>query len=217
MDLRFRSACLGLVLTQLVACVGCGGASLETPEGTFQTIRMAAHNNDMRGLFTCLTDESLDTLAGMLLVTVKAPGGMAAMSGDLSPADAEKAKAAADAVCEEHGVSDKAVRDKLANPLALLSSGGLRSVSAQVKDKVDFIADMWAALEPFGQMSKFSDQFTAQIAGQLTDVQIDGDQASATVVTEAGAKAPIAFRKTPAGWKVHIELGPGGVGAAPAA
>ena len=49
----------------------------------------------------------------------------------------------------------------------------------------------------------FGEEFYEQLAGELQDVTIDGDRATAVVVTESGEE-PLEFRKTPAGWKLHI-------------
>jgi hypothetical protein len=201
-----------LSLLAVAALVGCGGA-YDTPEATFQTIRVAANNKDMRGLFGGLTEESLDTLAGSLVLAFKTPFGKAGMKRSLSAEDADKAEAATTSVCEKYDVTDAKVSDAMSDPLTMFSAGGLKKLADLVEDKVGFIADMWGALEPFGQTSKFSEEFAVQLSGTIKDVKIDGDQATAVLVTTKGEQ-PLTFRKTPAGWKIHIELGP--LGAPPA-
>jgi hypothetical protein len=99
-------------------------------------------------------------------------------------------------------VTDDAVKEKTANPLALFSPAGIRGLSSVVDDKAAFIADMWNALQPFGNLSSLSDEFTAQLSGELKNVNINGEQATATIVMKNG-EAPLEFRRTPTGWKVH--------------
>jgi hypothetical protein len=212
MQVRSRLRAVVLSLAAIVALVGCGGA-YDTPEATFQTIRVAANNKDMRGLFGGLTEESLNAMVGTLVLAVKTPLGKAAMKGSLSPEEAEKAEAAAASVCEKYNVTDAEVSDAMSDPLAMFNADGLKKMADLVEDKVGFIADMWGALEPFGQISQFSEDFATQLSGTIKDVQIDGDQATAVLVTTKGEQ-PLTFRKTPAGWKIHIELGP--LGAPPA-
>jgi hypothetical protein len=215
MRVRIRPTAVACLVSFAAATLGCGGAKYDTPEATFQTMRVAANNKDMRGMFDCMTDESLEVMAGMLVLVTKTPFGAAAFKGSLSAADAQKAQEAAAAVCDKHGATDDAIKDKTANPMALLGADGIRSLAAVVDDKAAFIADMWNALQPFGQLSKFSDDFTTQLSGELKDVNINGDQATAVVVMKNG-QAPLTFRKTPNGWKLHWQIDPMGLTAPPA-
>jgi len=201
-----RFGAVPISLVALAAMVGCGG-SYDTPEATFQTMRVAANNKDMRGMFGCITDESLEMMAGTLVLAVKTPMGITAMTQSLSADEAKQARDAVEAVCENHGVTDDAVKEKTANPLALFTPDGIRGLSSVVDDKAAFVADMWNALQPFGNLSNLSEEFTAQLSGELKNVSINGEQATATIVMKNG-EAPLEFRKTPAGWKVHWLIDP---------
>lgn len=222
MLVRFRPtiaiACVALTLT----CIGCSGNGFESPEACFKSIRTAAHNKDMGALAKCLDEESQNAMAGMLVMVgsmMKAPGSMAAMMSGGKPEDAQKGIDAIEAAFKKHGLTDELLQKEMA---AMQSAGGAEGVthlSTLVKDKPAFIADMYAAMQQLGGAAKFGEQFEEQIAGELKDVKIDGDKASAVVVTAKGEE-PLAFRKTAAGWKLHIELnqmGPAGAGAAPPA
>jgi hypothetical protein len=77
MHAHSRSGIALIGLVALSAMVGCGG-SYDTPEATFQTMRVAANNKDMRGMFGCITDESLEMMAGALVLAVKTPMGVTA-------------------------------------------------------------------------------------------------------------------------------------------
>ena len=65
--------------------------------------------------------------------------------------------------------------------------------------------------------AQFSKEFEEQIAGSLQDVKIDGDSATATIVTASGDESPVSFRKTTEGWKLHIDLPTMGPAATPPA
>ena len=212
---------LACLLAIAATAVGCGSSGFESPEACFQSIRVAAHNKDMRGICNCLTEESQETLAGMLVIggtmMSKMQAGMATMAQGQAAEEAKKAVAAVDSVFEKHGVTEDALQENLGTMVGPPSGERLRDLAAIIKDKLGFITDMYAALEPLGQTAKFGEQFEEQIAGELKDVEVDGDQATAVVVTDRGEE-PLMFRKTPAGWKLHIDMeGIGAGGSTPPA
>lgn len=206
---RLRPGFTVLALALLSASVGCSGGSFESPEACFQSIRVAAHNKDMQGIVNCLTDESQEALAGMLVMAggmvSRMPSGMAPLAGAAGSDEAKQAATTIKGVLKKHGVSDEELETRTANPLLLASAAGIRELSSLVSDKQAFIADMYAALQTMGQGAQFGAQFEEQIAGELKDVKVDGDQATAKVVTASGEE-PLMFRKTPTGWKLHIDL-----------
>jgi hypothetical protein len=208
-----RPGVVAVCLLALTASMGCsgsgGGSSFDTPEACFQSIRQAALNKDIPGLCKCLTVESQNVLAGgMVMMTgmLKMMGGMAAMGGPEAAAQSQQMIAAVSAVLAKHDIKDEALAG--INPSDAQAMSNPETISAladPVKNKPQFIADMFAAMEPFNQGQGFGEQFTEQIAGTLKDVKIDGDMATAIVVTTKGEE-PLEFRKTAEGWKLHINL-----------
>lgn len=209
-----RPGVVAVCLLSITLCsVGCNGSagsgSFETPEACFQSIRQAALNKDIPGLCNCLTVESQDVLAGgMVMMTgmLKMMGGMAAMGGPEAAAQSQKMIAAVSAVLAKHDIKDEALAAiNPSNAQAMSNPETISALADPVKNKPQFIADMFAAMEPFNQGQGFGEQFTEQIAGTLKDVKIDGDTATALVVTTKGEE-PLEFRKTAEGWKLHINL-----------
>jgi hypothetical protein len=203
-------AILGLVaLAPTIA--GCGGGSngFATPEACFAAMQTAAKNKDIPALCDCITEESQSALAGGLVMMgsmLKMMSGMAAMGGPEAKAEAEKTLGAVGAVLEKHGVTEEALKNATPDPHTMGDSKAILKLADMVKDKKAFISDMFAAMQQAGQGDKFSDQMDEQVAGQLKDVKIDGDRATAVVVTDTG-ESPIEFRRSNgSGWKLHINL-----------
>ncbi len=193
------------LLSMTAVSVGC---SSDSPEACFQSIRKAALNKDLPGLCNCLTVESQNVLAGgMVMMTgmLKMMGGMAAMGGPEAAAESQKMIAAVSAVLAKHGITDEALAEFKPDPQTMSNPEAISTLAAPVENKPQFIADMFAAMEPFNQGQGFGEQFTEQIAGTLKDVKIDGERATAVVVTTKGEE-PLEFRKTADGWKLHINL-----------
>ncbi len=197
-----RPAVVTIGLLMLASQLGCGG-KYDSPEACFRTMQVAAHNKDWPAVCDCLTVDSQEELAGMLVMA----GSMMKMQSDSAPV--------AEAL-EKHGVTDEAIQQQGASLFAMSNPGALRGLAKLVKDKAAFIADMIVAMQKLRSAAQFSAQFESQIAGELSDVKVAGDHATAFVVSTSG-QAPVEFRKTPEGWKRHINLGTMGLGAAPAA
>jgi hypothetical protein len=205
------TVCLLSITAVSIGCNGsAGGGNFDTPEACFQSIRQAALNKDIPGLCRCLTVESQNVLAGgMVMMTgmLKMMGGMAAMGGPEAAAQSQQMMAAVSTVLAKHGITDAALAGIQPNPQTMSDPNAVAALADPVKDKPQFIADMFGALEQFNQNQGFGDQFTEQIAGTLKDVKIDGDTATAVVVTTKGEE-PLEFRNTPEGWKLQISLPP---------
>lgn len=213
---------LACLLALLPAVVGCGGSAFSTPEACFQSMQRAGHNKDVAGMMQCVTDESQAILSGGLVMmgsAMKMMGGFAAMGGEQAEGQAAELKKLAeevDGVLTKHGVTEEALESAAPSLQSTPDSTAIRKLSDAIGDKPRFIADMFAVLQKSQQGSEFSKEFEDQIAGSLKDVKIEGDSATATIVTASG-ESPVEFRKTAAGWKLHIDLPTMGPGAAPPA
>ncbi|HMO87014.1 MAG TPA: hypothetical protein PKC18_19065 [Lacipirellulaceae bacterium] len=209
---RLQIVLVALVATSQLA-LGCrdgadarpAAAPFATPEACFAAMQEAARDKDIGAMCDCMTADSQRALAGILVAAGSMFKMVAAMTAQ---ADAD-AQAALDAVVEvmhRHNVTDEAMQRLAADPAAINDPAAVLQLADAVPDARAFIVDMFAAMQESGQGAQFSDQLHDQIEGQLQDVAIDGDQATAVVVTPEGP-APLAFRRSDGqGWKLHISL-----------
>lgn len=189
------------LLAVLVGISGCSG-KYDSPEACFQTIRMAAHKEDITTFYESLTPESQDVIVGALLATaVKARAQHA-----VNPSEplAKQQVEAFDPVLTKHEVDEQAVQGFLPQYF-LRGSQAIPELAKAVKAKLPFVMDMYAAMKNANGSFELADEFYKQLAGQLREVTIDGDQATAIDVTESG-ETPLNFRKSADGWKLHIDL-----------
>jgi hypothetical protein len=209
MIVRFRPAvAVSLIAAVSLAAVGCSsGAKYDTPEDCFQTIRMAAHDEDIPTFYDSLTADSQDVLAGalvMLSVKLKAEVGLAGLLGSAARgAEAKQELEAVNPILARHGATDDAINRLLPDAGFSDRSQGLANMAALIDDKRAFVADMYAAMKQFSGADSFAKELTEQLAGEIQDVAIEGNRATAIVVTESGEE-PLVFHKTAAGWKLHI-------------
>jgi hypothetical protein len=195
-----RVAVFALGLVALAPQLGCGG-KYDTPEACFRTMQVAAHNEDWPAVCDCLTTDSQAEVAEMLVMAgtvMKLRGESTSVSDTL----------------DKHGVTDEAIQKQ--GIAILYDKEALRGLAKLVEDKAAFVADMISAMRTAHTAAQFSAQFEDQIAGELSEVTVTGDLATAVLVGERG-KTPVEFRKTPEGWKRHVNLSAMGLGVAPAA
>jgi hypothetical protein len=213
-----RVVALVAVLSLVPTIVGCGG-SFSSPEACFQTMQLAGRDKDIVGMMKCLTEESQEILTGGLVMMgsmMKMMGAMPAMDG-AQGADMKKQADAIVGVLEKHGVTDDSFKSVAPEQQMTPDPQSIRKLSSVVSNKPQFIADMFNVMQQFQATQGMSKDFEEQIAGTLKDVKIDGDTATAVIVTTKGEE-PLSFRKTADGWKLHIDIstmGPG-MGAPPA-
>ena len=177
-----------------VALGGCGG-SHATPQATFKTYRAAVQRNDWKTALGCLTPETHDVVVGGLLSAVAAA----------SAIDQDAA-----ALLDKHGIDrTQLVADFLAGALVNLSNpgealgGGLRRCLDGIADKPTFVADATGWLEQNNQQAS---QFFGKVEeAELSNVQIDGDRATATVsapVFRSGSS--LRFKKIDGRWLIDL-------------
>lgn len=205
-----RCALWLIVVGVLVSSIGCGGGKYSSPEATFETSKAAAKNNDWKGVYACMTQESVDAMAGMMVFSGSmqkqiGSGPLAALAG---AENAEKAKQHAQKIAEifkRHGVSDDAMKSGALTPGKMPTSADIAKLGAGIADKPQFLADMMNAM----QESADEDDKKKMLAGlgdaTLKDVEIDGDAATGTVTSD-GKDRPMKFKKVGGEWKIEIAL-----------
>ena len=212
---RLIAASLALA-TSLLA--GCGGGKFSSPEACFQAIQSAAQRKDIPAMMECLTDESQSVIAGGMVMMgsmMKMMGGMAGMGGE-GAAEMQKQSDAIAAVLQKHGVTDEALKTVAPSPQTGGDPQAIIKVGGLVMNKPAFIGDMYAAMQQFHNGGKFNEELESQLGGTLKDVKINGDAATATIVTASG-EDQLDFRNTSAGWKLHIDYNRMRPGAGPPA
>ncbi len=160
----------------MFASSGCGSGeesppTYSTPQAAYDAFSSAAEQGDWKGAAMTLTPEAQDAMCVILLI----PAGMMA-------AFDEEAGKELEAIMEKHGLSDDAMAPS--------------AESLPVKDKPAFIGDVASWLTKQG--SETADMGMPE--GDLADVQIDGDTATANIDGE-----PIAFRKINGSWLIHLD------------
>ncbi|MBX3433815.1 MAG: hypothetical protein KF847_10880 [Pirellulales bacterium] len=206
-------ACCCLVL--FAGCSGGSGGGYATPDACFDGIRDSLAKKDYKGALNSVTDESQNIVAaGMVMAgtMIQAFSGMAAaMGGDEEAAKAKEAVAAIAKVMDKHGINEDKLKSlgEETNPMmGMGDEAAMAKIAGLLSDKSGFILDMAQALSSMGDGPGPSPQemIDALASAKLTDLKIDGDKATATIVAADKPPAPIAFRKSADGWKLHIDL-----------
>jgi hypothetical protein len=207
--------------------VGCGASrapvQFNTPEECFQFAQKAAQQKDYATAVDCMTEDTQEVMAGIMVTAgtmTKALGGMAAAFGS-EGAEAQKVQDGVqkiDAVLERHGVTEKTLAELGdANPLAGAFAGsegeneenseqainGIRAIAKPIQDRRAFVAEMITALDGIG--NDVSDNPVEAFAGELKNIEINGDEATGTILKADGEESPIGFRKTDQGWRIHLD------------
>ncbi len=181
-----------------------------SPEAVFQTAKTATENQDWEKFCDCLTPESQDNLAGMLVygaMMVRSMSGMAAMAGPDKAREAEEKMKPVMAVLERHGLDEQTLKESQAETQRAV--GGNRQEMIQklvspIKDRGKFVADMINAMREMGQQENAT---PFQSDARLEDVKIDGDSATGQIVqTKNGVerKDGIRFQKISGRWKIDL-------------
>jgi len=215
MTSRTKSAgawlCL-LSLSPMFAGCDIAGGGYASPEAVASAAKAAIDKKDMGAFYDCLTEESQNTLAGTAVLVgsmMKMMSGMAAMGGPEAQAEAEKETAEVTAIMEKHGVTEESLKDANPNPAMMGDAEAIGKLAGVVKDKRAFVHDVFTALD---KMKKGGPDLSQQFTGELKDLKIDGDRATAKLTTARGEEE-LDFRKTAAGWRLHIDMEKMGRGA----
>ena len=188
-------------LVIVLGAIGCGG-KYDSPEACFQTIRMAAHKEDITTFYESLTPESQDVIVGALLATAVKARAQHAVNPE--EPQAKQQVEAFNPVLSKHDVDEQTVQGFLPQYF-LRGTQAIPELAKAVKAKLPFVMDMYAAMKNADGNFELAEEFYKQLAGQLREVTIKGDEATAIDVTETG-ETPLNFRRSADGWKLHIDL-----------
>jgi hypothetical protein len=169
----------------------------KSPQDTFTRATAAAERNDMRAFFRLV---SPDAHAQMGFVMVMGARMGIAMKAQMEKGDGAAAEKELDALLKKHGVKEW---PQDAPPVDPKDQQAVRAVARQMFDGVEVIAlveDLQALMGRLG-FEGGSMKIKKIAEGDLTDLKINGDHATATV----GGK-PGAFVKVNGRWYMDPEL-----------
>ncbi len=189
-----------------VSLAGCSSAS--TPEAAYANLKDAADKKDIKRVMGCMTTESQDQMAGTLAFAGMMRKGMSEMPG--MPADTKASVKKVAEVMAKHGLTDEYLKSLDGKKKAAFNpadfGGALKDITAPVKDKPAFVADMFAAMpQKDGAPAAFDIQYKG-----LKDVKITGDKATGTAVQVMKGKeseTPMNFVKQNGSWKIDLAAG----------
>jgi hypothetical protein len=179
-----------------------------TPEAAFAAATQAAEREDWRGFCGCLTPRSRDALACTMIHAVSHIANarsFAAASGIGAgqPGDA-KIQPVLD-VLQQHGLDDETIK-RMASELPFLPTASdtakIDQALAPIRDRNGFVGDMMTALRQL-ENRPGATPFATQ--AELTDIKIDGDRATAMVVSTdsgSGRRQSISFQRSGGGWRI---------------
>ena len=200
---RDRAAAILLGTAVLLGVIGCGGGGAQSPQAVFDAAQAAAEKEDWKAVCNCFTGQFVDEGAGAYAEFSRfvhdittGPGG--------SDAEVEELKGIAD-VLKSHGLTKehcaKVKRPDPRDDIAVKKAQ--QELLAPVKDRGAFMADLLAVRSSLGFGKQLKE--ILKPTSKLTDVVIDGDSATGTIVMTAGGKEfkwPTKFEKTTGGWKI---------------
>jgi hypothetical protein len=170
-------------------------AGFDSPEAAFLGLKSAFVQDDWKTAASCMDKSSQDLLAGSMVFGVA-----------FVATDGEKRKEV-EKLFKTHGIKPNEEGD-------VDLSGGMASLTADVKDKPAFIADVFEFIKENSDDDDFAGP--GQIGmGTLTGLKTKGNSASGTVELKGSKNEPIEFRKIDGRWFVHLpekNLGAGKVG-----
>jgi hypothetical protein len=207
MTSRTKSAgawlCL-LSLSPLLAGCGASGGGYSSPEAVAVAAKAAIDKKDMGAFYDCLTEESQQVMVGAMVMAgsmMQMMSAMAAIGGPEAMAEAKKEVGDVPAVMEKHGLTEESLKGANSDPTKEKMQA-MAGLAEAVKDKRSFVYDMFSALD---KLKAGGPELSQNFSGELSDLKIDGDKATATLMTPRGEEE-LDFHKTAAGWRLHIDL-----------
>jgi hypothetical protein len=204
------SVLAGLLVAVVAASVSAQAKVYKTPQEVFDASKEAAKKGDMKAYFVLLEPESMKQVAAGLAVL-----------GAVTRADVESDKTGKvkaqikpflDAL-DKHGLTAAKTKDfkapKEKDPEKVVKAA--KPLLELIKDKPAFAAEVLGAIQ---KVRKEDDSgFKVLAKAKLTDVKIDGDKATGTVVNtvkdkenkDKEKKDPISFTKVGKGWLIKVD------------
>jgi len=186
----------------------------KTPEACFDAVVAALEKKDSAAMVASLTPKAQNRMAleyvgqGIQLRGV-AEGKLPKDKGQKNEQLAKLYKPLFD-VLDKHGLTEKATKDLETDEKGTLTTKGRGAALKLVKDPVAFLSDMLAATDKLDTRPKDKDEPKPK----LTDVKIDGDKATGTVIETIRIKQkdkddkvqeekhPVRFEKVDGGWRL---------------
>lgn len=181
----------------------------QSPEAVFETAKAKSQARDWEGFCDCLTPESQDAMAGMMLASVvmlKEMSGMAALGGSERLKEAQQQLTAVTAVLDKHGLTDEKLKELrgAAPGMPLREPDRVKQMLAPVKNRGQFIADM---LRTMMQLGNRAETAPLEADAVLENVQISGDTATASLKqTRDGTQRSetMNFKRVNGVWKIAL-------------
>jgi hypothetical protein len=192
--------CLAIAISQ----VGCsdseeadGGAGNESPDKVFAVLVKALDDQEFSAALQCMTEDGGKAMVGTVIIVTSD-------QAESEFTDEEVAKKYT-VVLEKYGVGKKDLEPKdFSRPIhrdeRIMIAGG------KVSDRAAFATEMVKAMEEAGDKRFSKSPFGSE--AKLTDVEIDGDTATATAVgmrNEKEAKREVEFKKVDGKWLVELK------------
>ena len=171
----------------------------KTPQEVFDAFLVSLNKRDAKAFVGCLAPETLQEMAAASAVQ-----GLQRREvvGDAKDDKLAKRWKPTLDVLDKHGLTAKATKDVKVGkaPTPAEREKAEVAVLPLIKDKAAFLIDYQEALDK--GRPKFKED---ELKAKLTDVKIDGDKATGTVVVnlkDKEEKAPVEFVKVGTGWKI---------------
>ncbi len=178
----------------------------QTPNAAFDAAQTAVKKENWPVFCNALTDQSISTLSGMMVVlggavkkALKDPN----IPPQFRATFEQKVKPLMD-VLKKHKIPETALADAGASAAKLkdLEPAELRrrltAFSKTVPNRAGFLADFLAAIR-----RQKGDKGPSSFKGKLTSVKVSGNTASGIVI-RSDHKEPVTFRKVGDGWLIDI-------------
>jgi len=210
-----------LVATMSIAFSGLSSATAATydsPQACFDGAKTLVKNKDYKGFCQCLTPDSQNLMGGMFSMMPSMMKQFAALGGDEGLKEFETKFAKINQIIAASGINTDdfpgmAEMQKLQQDEAKLREVFAKAL-APVKDRAAYVAELMVAYEALQDGQDGGPQFSAAVDGELKDIQIDGDTATATLVLENEGEPqeqPLNFKKVDGSWLIDLPMsGPGG-------
>ena len=163
-------------LVLLAAC----GPSAASPEAVFNTAKQAGQSKDWRTFYACFDPEKApEMLLGIIM-----------MAGFATMNDKEGEKEL-NSILARHNFDPEKQKSS--------GMGDAKQAVAAIKDPPGLFQELMSFSE---KKTKKGGQATMDIQGDLTDLKVDGDKASATIAMKEGKKMPLHFVRRGGSWYV---------------
>lgn len=189
----------------LVLFAGCGGDSAapnagvstsvvlhESPEAAFKAFQAAIEEKEWEQAANCMTSDAQSAIAMLLTIPVSM---MAAFDEAKQPE--------IEALLAKHGLN---VNEGPPGGSGADQATAVRAFGKQIKDKPAFIAELIEWLDKNDDDADGDSVFSAMGDGDLGDVKINGDAATAVLTFVENGRTetqPMEFKKENGGWLLH--------------